>query len=186
VSAGVWNVPTQSLFETTSGSAGIGELLSRAGMQYLSEELRSRWQRSVENIRSQSNPKQREAFIDARRALILALQDVGAGLLLGSDAPQIMNVPGFSVHQELSYLVAAGLTPLQALQSGTMNVARFFGEPDQGEVAAGFVADFILLEENPLHDIGATTRISGVMRAGEWYSRKQLDRMLMEIEDRGI
>ena len=185
-SAGVWNVPTQSLFDTTAGTATIEELLARPGMQYLSPALRSRWQRSVENIRSQSIPEQREAFITARRALIRALQDAGAGLLLGSDAPQIMNIPGFSAHQELAYLVAAGLTPLQALQSGTVNVARFFGHRDQGEVAAGHVADFILLENNPLQEIGATIGISGVMRAGEWYSREQLDRMLEEIEDRGI
>ncbi|NIP17417.1 MAG: amidohydrolase family protein, partial [Xanthomonadales bacterium] len=115
-----------------------------------------------------------------------ALQDARAGLLLGSDAPQIMNVPGFSVHQELAWLVEAGLTPLQALQTGTINVATFFGDRNHGEVAAGYVADFILLESNPLEDIGATTGIRGVMRNGTWYGRERLDGMLKGVRERGI
>ena len=184
--AGVWSVPTQSLFETTAGTITLDELMARPGMKYLSPALRSRWKRSVENIREQSGREQRSAFLSARRALIRELQHAGASLLLGSDAPQIMNVPGFSVHQELAYMVAAGLTPLQALQSGTLNVARFFGHRDRGEVAAGFVADFVLLENNPLNDIGATRGISGVMRAGNWYGRERLDQMLKDVEERGI
>ncbi len=137
-------------------------------------------------FREQSSEEQRVAFNTARRALIRELQQAGAGLLLGSDAPQIMNVPGFSVHQELQYLVNAGLTPLQALQTGTINVARFFGAPDQGEVAGNHVADFILLKDNPLLDIGATRSILGVMRAGKWYDRGQLDRILQDVAERGI
>jgi imidazolonepropionase-like amidohydrolase len=184
--AGVWNVPTQSLLDTTAGTATIDALLGRPGMQFLTPGLRARWKSSVESIRSRTTPEQREAFLTARRALLVALQDSGAGLLLGSDAPQIMNVPGFSVHQELAYLVRAGLTPLQALQSGTVNVARFFGNRDKGEIAAGYAADLILLESNPLLDIRATTGISGVMRAGTWFSREQLNRMLEQVEERGI
>ena len=184
--AGVWSVPTQSLFETTAGMITIDELMARPGMKYLSPALRSSWKRSVENIRERYTREQRNAFLTARRALIRELQHAGAGLLLGSDAPQIMNVPGFSVHQELAYMVAAGLTPLQALQSGTVNVARFLGHPDRGEVAAGYAADFILLESNPLDNIRATSGILGVMRAGNWYGRERLDRMLRDVEERGI
>jgi imidazolonepropionase-like amidohydrolase len=184
--AGVWNVPTQSLFETTAGVLTNEELLARPGMEYLSPELRSDWLRRMEDLRAGFSPAQRRAFIEARRALIRALQDARAGLLLGSDAPQIMNVPGFSVHQELQHLVTAGLTPLQALQAGTVNVARFFGHADQGEVVAGYVADFILLRNNPLQDIGATMGIEGVMRDGRWYGRDRLDRMLAEVRQRGI
>ncbi len=184
--AGVWSVPTLSLFVTTAGSITLDELMARPGMKYLSPALRSSWKRSVENIREQSGREQRSAFLSARRALIWELQHAGAKLLLGSDAPQIMNVPGFSVHQELAYMVAAGLTPLQALQSSTLNVARFFGHRDRGEVAAGFAADFVLLENNPLNDIGATGGILGVMRAGNWYGRERLDQMLKDVEERGI
>ena len=184
--AGVWSVPTQSLFETTAGMITVEELMARPGMKYLSPALRSSWKRSVENIRERYTREQRNAFLTARRALIRELQHAGAGLLLGSDAPQIMNVPGFSVHQELAYMVSAGLTPLQALQSGTVNVARFLRHPDRGEVAAGYAADFILLESNPLDNIRAISGILGVMRAGNWYDRERLNRMLRDVEERGI
>ena len=184
--AGVWNVPTQSLFETTSGFSPMEELLSRTGMEYLTAELRSRWRDSVVDLRDRSSDAERRNFLHARRTLILALQDAGAGLLLGSDAPQIMNVPGFSVHQELAYLVNAGLTPLQALQSGTINVARFFGDGNRGEIAPGFLADLLLLEDNPLENIDATTKIIGVMRAGTWFDRSKLDEMLSGVRERGI
>jgi imidazolonepropionase-like amidohydrolase len=184
--AGVWNVPTQSLFETTAGTMSVEELLERPGMQYLSPEILNDWKQRVAGFREQTTEDQRVAFNTARRTLIRELQEAGAGLLLGSDAPQIMNVPGFSVHQELQYLVNAGLTPLQALQTGTINVARFFGHQDQGEVAENHLADFILLKGNPLLDIGATRGIMGVMRAGRWYDRGQLDYLLQGVAERGI
>lgn len=184
--AGVWSVPTQSLLETTAGAEPLADLLARPGMEYLAPETREAWQRAVENMRGRASAEQRAAFLRARRALIAALQDAGAGLLLGSDAPQIMNVPGFSVHQELAYLVASGLTPLQALQSGTTHVARFLGQTNEGEVAAGHVADIVILEANPLDDIGASARVSGVFRGGDYYSRARLDEMLSGIRERGI
>ena len=89
--------------------------------------------------------------MDVRRKLIKALHAGGAGLLLGSDAPQIYNVPGFSIHRELESLVAAGLTPYQALETGTRNVAVFFGTlPKTGTIEVGKQADLILLDANPL------------------------------------
>jgi imidazolonepropionase-like amidohydrolase len=184
--AGVWNVPTQSLFETTSGFMSIADLLARPGMEYLSDDLSTRWQNSVRDIRSRSSDAERRNFLSSRRSLIAELQESGAGLLLGSDAPQIMNVPGFSVHQELAYLVGAGLTPLQALQTGTINVARFLGNENYGDIAPGQLADLLLLRTNPLDDIGASTGILGVMRAGTWYGRHELDDMLAEVKSRGI
>ena len=67
-------------------------------------------------------------MFDHRSATIAT---AGAGLLLGSDAPQIFNVPGFSVHRELGFLVAAGLSPYEALQTGTTAAAEFLGETQE-------------------------------------------------------
>lgn len=184
--AGVWNVPTQSLFETTAGAMSVEALLARPGMTFLSEALASSWEQAVRQVRQQSTAEQRDRFLSARRALIAELQDAGAGLLLGSDAPQIMNVPGYSTHQELAWLVGAGLTPLQALQSSTVNVAQYFGDKDRGSIEAGYVADLVLLKANPLEDISASSEVLGVMRAGRWFDRAALDRMLDGVRQRGI
>jgi imidazolonepropionase-like amidohydrolase len=185
-SAGVWNVPTQTLLEHTLGERSLDELLARPSMAYVSEPVRERWVQAVTDFRARIPLDQRRAFVAIRRQLLDELQKAGAGLLLGSDAPQIMNVPGFSVHEELALMVAAGLTPLQALQSGTLNVARFLGETDSGAVRVGFVADLILLERNPLEDIRATRHILGVARSGHWIGRAELDRALQAIAGRGI
>ncbi len=184
--AGVWQVPTQSLFETTTGELSIEALKARPGMDMLGDELLGNWVNAVTNIRGQMSLEQRRAFLQARRALLDAMQEAGVGLLLGSDAPQIMNVPGYSVHQELAWLVDAGLTPLEALQTGTLNVARFFGETDRGEVAPGQVADLVLLAANPLEDIGNTARILGVARDGRWYGRAELDERLAGVRTRKL
>lgn len=121
--------------------------------------------------------------IDIRRKLILALHEAGAGLLLGSDAPQVFNVPGFAIHRELGYLVATGLTPYEALLTGTVNPAVFFGQ-DQvfGTIETGKEADLVLLDANPLEDISNTRRIHGVMLRGRWLPRKELDGILAGFE----
>ena len=106
----------------------------------------------------------------------------GVGILLGSDAPQVWNVPGFSVHRELDALVAAGLSPFEALKTGTVNVATFLKESDKsGTVAQGKVADLILLDANPLTDIANSTKINGVMVQGRWLPKVEIDRKLAAL-----
>jgi imidazolonepropionase-like amidohydrolase len=186
VAAGVWNVVTQSLLENIYGDQSIESLLARPGMKYIGPSLQQSWVKSVKRARSEITIDDRKRFIEARRRLIYELQQAGAGLLLGSDAPQIMNVPGFSIHEELGFLVAAGLTPLQALQTGTIRTAQFFGFQDQGSIRAGMQADLVLLRDNPLENIQATADIQGVMRGGTWYPASQLASMLAAVANRGL
>jgi imidazolonepropionase-like amidohydrolase len=114
-----------------------------------------------------------------RRRLIKALYDRGVPFLLGSDAPQLWNVPGFSAHRELGALVAAGLTPYQALRTGTVDVARFLGEEGRsGVVRVGARADLLVLDANPLAGIGNTLRINGVVVHGRWIGPAERGRML--------
>jgi imidazolonepropionase-like amidohydrolase len=125
------------------------------------------------------------ALVALRREIIKALHDAGAGLLLGSDAPQVFNVPGFSLHRELEAIVAAGLTPFEALRTGTVNPAVFFEATDEfGAVRAGLAADLILAARNPLEDVTALARPDGVMVRGRWLDRAELDRKLAEIAAR--
>jgi imidazolonepropionase-like amidohydrolase len=118
-----------------------------------------------------------------RQRLIRELHGAGAGLLLGSDSPQIFNVPGFAIHRELEFLVDAGLTPFAALETGTINAARFFAqELDYGSVTTGKVADLVLLDANPLQDISNSGRVHGVMLSGRWLSRSDIDGLLKQYE----
>jgi imidazolonepropionase-like amidohydrolase len=113
---------------------------------------------------------------------VKALQDAGAGLLLGTDAiPDSRGSPG-QVHQELNALVRAGLTPYQALAAGTRNVAQYFGTLDSsGTVAVGKRADLVLLYGNPLADVRHTREPAGVMIKGRWLDRVALDQRLLAL-----
>jgi len=177
--AGTWNVPTESLIEHLVGDLSIADLRNRPEMRYMPDETVQRW---VEAKEEQLNERGFNAEIGAhaieiRREIILALHEAGAGLLLGSDAPQVFNVPGFSLHHELAFLVNAGLTPYEALQTGTTAVAEFL-QTNTGVVAIGRDADLLLLDANPLVDIDNSRRVHGVMVRGTWYSFFELEKRL--------
>ena len=174
-----WNVPTEALFEHRVADIPITDLQNRPEMRYVPKATAEQWLRTRERQQNERgfSPAIATRAVAIRRKLILALHDAGAGLLLGSDAPQVFNVPGFSAHHELAFLVAAGLTPFEALQTGTTAVARFLGS-NTGVVAVGRDADLLLLDADPLEDIANTRRIHGVMLRGIWYPARDLDRRL--------
>ncbi|MCP4978274.1 MAG: amidohydrolase family protein, partial [Maribacter sp.] len=114
--------------------------------------------------------------------LIKKLQDGGHGMLLGSDAPQLFNVPGFSIHHEMDALKDVGLSPLEIIQSGTINPAIYFGMANTfGSIKEGLDADLVLVDANPLKDISALQRISGVMIRGNWLSKETISKKLENI-----
>lgn len=179
--AGVWNVPTQTLFENVVGPDDPATLSNRPEMKYMPEATVEEWAARKRDAIGDGDFDRATAdrAIELRRRLILELHRRGAELLLGSDAPQIFNVPGFSIHRELALLVAAGLTPYEALVTGTVNPARWFGAgASRGTVAVGQDADLVLLNDDPLADIRNSRRVYGVMIRGRWLGRAELDRLL--------
>ena len=182
--AGVWNVPTQSLIERLLAPASPEEMAARPEVRYMPDETVESWKEAKAGFDAdpRNTAERAEAFIRLRRDLIRALHEAGAPLLLGSDAPQVFQVPGFSVHDELELLVASGLTPYEALVTGTRNVATFFGDGGEyGTVREGRVADLVLLEANPLEDVSATRGIRGVMARGRWLPASEIRRRLEAI-----
>jgi hypothetical protein len=140
-----------------------------------------------------ANPTRRvdvPAFLERERRaypfvqhLALGLQQEGARLLLGSDASQAGLFPGKAAHVELAELVKAGLSPFEALATGTRNAGAFITEHVDpmarfGTVALGQRADLLLLPGNPLEDVGQAGQALGVMVRGQWLAREQLQRML--------
>ncbi len=174
-----WNVATESLFERRVSEVTVAELSSLPEMLYMPRATVQEWAESKQRQENERgfDPEIANRAIEVRRMLIKALHDAGAGLLLGSDAPQVFNVPGFSLHHELQLLVDAGLTPFEALSTGTIAAAEFF-ETNTGSIAVGRDADLVLLDSNPLIDISNTRRIHGVMLRGTWYSATQLTTLL--------
>lgn len=94
-------------------------------------------------------------------------------------------MPGFSVHDELRLLVEAGLTPRQAIQTGTSNAAMFFDAIDEvGTVEVGKRADLLVAKKNPLKKVGTLRDPAGVMVNGVWLPEAELERRLQELAAR--
>jgi imidazolonepropionase-like amidohydrolase len=177
--AGTWNVPTQTLIEHRLSNLSVDSLRNRPEMQYMPEKTLLQWMAIKDQLWSETgfDPDVARLAVAIRRSLILALHRAGARLLLGSDAPQVFNVPGFSAHRELDLLVESGLSPFEALQTGTTAPAEFLGT-NTGSVATGKDADLLLLDANPLVDISNSRRIHGVMLRGQWLPARELESRL--------
>ena len=120
--------------------------------------------------------------IDTFSALLFEMHEAGVPLLLGTDSFGAV-VPGFSVHQELRLMVDAGLSPYEALRTGTVNVAAYLGEAAiAGTVEVSKRADFVLVEDNPLVDIGNAAEVWGLFTHGKWHTSSDLANMLVEAK----
>jgi len=133
----------------------------------------------------------RSGSLDARDAFLHrfahALQDAGVPLVAGTDAPSVPGmVPGESLHEDLRALGDAGFTPYEALSTATRNAGRFIhdtvpGAIPFGEVAAGFRADLVLTDANPIDDLATLRAPLGVMSHGVWYDKARLDQLLAGV-----
>jgi len=113
-------------------------------------------------------------------AVVRRLHERGAGLLLGSDT--YLTVPGFSALQELGLFVRAGLTPYEALQTGTINAARALHKQDTlGTVDVEKRADLLLLQANPLADVANVRKLVGVTLRGRWLPQSELQNRLAAV-----
>lgn len=193
--AGVYNVPTMYLWENFVVSESAESIAaSREEFRYAPRSWVNGWvnqkqQRDRLNQQLGVTAADATLHIQLRRQMLKALADEGAPLLMGTDSPQMFNVPGFALHRELTVAAAAGLTPFQILQSGTANVARYAREVlgkdgNFGVVAPGMRADLVLLQSNPLLDVGNLTKRAGVMVRGHWVSGDEIARGLADLEAR--
>ncbi|CAN5753525.1 amidohydrolase family protein [soil metagenome] len=187
--AGVAMVPTQTLMEYFANDMTGDQLAAREDYRYWIPGQVEQWrQQKNDRLASSETPPaaQRARYNEIRREMIRALHDGGVPILLGSDAPQVWNVPGFATHRELHEYVRAGLTPYQALRTGTVNIAEHLGEGGRrGVVRPGARADLILLDANPLEDITSTLRIHGVVVGGRWIGPEERQRLLGELRTDG-
>ena len=146
------------------------------------------WKRFTEQIVHEFNTDDlatRKRFVEKELEVVNAMHRAGVPFLAGTDTPPGVYIfPGFSLHEELQRFVAAGFTPLEALQTATLNPAKFLGMEDRlGTIEKGKLADMVLLDANPLDDVANTQKIAGVVANGRYLSRADLDKMLAQVQD---
>jgi imidazolonepropionase-like amidohydrolase len=180
--AGIANVPTMPLWEVILGLHDPASMNNRPELRYMPPQTRQAWADRVRTTFASADKTAVQKQITLRNRMLKALSDAGTMILLGSDAPQLYSVPGFSLQREMETMVAAGMTPYQVLASGTINVARFHkNESETGTVAVGRRADLLLVDGNPLQDIRNMGRKSGVMVKGRWLPWSEIQQRLDQI-----
>ena len=175
----VYVVPTMYLWENLYGTADPEPFLNLPEMRYVSAQQREGWRRQASGG-PRAGPEALEAFFSLRKRILKELADSGVGVLMGTDSPQMFNVPGFALHRELRVMAESGMTNHRILESGTVAVGRYVREHlgiDHafGTVAVGQRADLVLLGSNPLEDLENLTDRLGVMVRGEWVSRAEIE-----------
>ncbi len=144
-------------------------LLMRPGMEDVPDNAQS--VRSVPGLLQRTGWRAADfdAFRRSRRRqdqFVREYKRAGGAIAAGSDAANQLLIPGYSLHEEMALLVAAGLTPLEAITAATRRGAQLLQADSLGMIAQGKVADLVVLNANPASNIGATRNIALVMIRG--------------------
>lgn len=160
------------------------EIRAQPDFRFYPESVQKTWFNFYKNNRMINTVplEKRKRWIELREKMIKAIHDAGGKIMAGSDTPEFLWLYGFGMHYELKALRDAGLSNYAVLEAGTRNGHEYLGSLDKaGTIQKGKRADLIVLDANPLDDISNTTRRSGVMLKGKWYTQPELDRWLDEI-----
>jgi len=182
-----WQCPTL-VWERGGNLIDVSDFSKDERVKYVPASWKNKtWKRFTDEITQgygTDNLAIRKRFIEKELEVVGMLHKAGVAFLAGTDTPAGVHIfPGYSLHEELQRFVAAGFTPLEALQTATLNPARFFGMEEQiGAVEKGKLADLVLLSANPLEDIANTQKIAAVIVNGRYYRRADLDKMLGGVE----
>jgi hypothetical protein len=180
-----WQVPTLEIKRSLS-YVDDGNFYNDPRMKYIPAAELEEWKPENNFFLKYRTPE----FIRVKKLLyqkefdlVREMRRAGVGFLLGTDIPAAYAYTGFTIHDELALFVQAGFTPLEALQTATINPAKFLGlEKSLGTIEKGKFADLILLDANPLEDIANTKKISAVVVNGKYLPKDSLQKMLMDVE----
>jgi Amidohydrolase family len=180
--SGTWVNPTLAVEEglARTGTPWYSERLTSPEMRFVDSATMAWWTslgrpRLADTARASApravdeygSPRAR-AVVEMKRATVASLRARGARMLVGSDVPNPLMVPGFAVHEELAALVRAGITPFDAIAMATRDAAQFVGGDRFGVVEPGTRADLLIVAGNPLADVSRLRQPTAVMVRGRW------------------
>jgi imidazolonepropionase-like amidohydrolase len=180
--ARTWQVPT---FVATDPDRCCVRAADDPRARYLPDAARQWWEGAAPAAAPDADRVTPRRMLQKRLEIVGMFHRFGVPLLAGTDAPIPWVYPGLSLHDELAWLVRAGLAPAEALRTATSNPARFLDRTgDFGSVARGKLADLVLLDANPLRDIANTRTVRAVVLDGELFDQAAILKWLEFVADR--
>ncbi|KZB84504.1 amidohydrolase family protein [Amycolatopsis regifaucium] len=180
---GTWHSPTLTINRIVTQPAGTHQRDPR--LKYVPADIRESWAVGIERFapKTLSEIALQERYYQDTLRLVGVAHEAGVGIIGGTDCLNPYTFPGSGLHEELAFLVEAGLSPVQALKTVTGDAAKFLGrEHTSGTVTAGKEADLVLLEANPAADIRNVAKIDLVITRGRVLDKTTRQRMLDAVE----
>jgi len=180
---GTWMCPTLSVLRAQA-FIGDPDFRNDARLKYIQNFLKKQfWEDGFgfSSRTAEDNARARRVF-QKQIEVVGMMKRAGVDFIAGSDTANPYVFPGFSLHDELALLVQAGFTPMEALQAATRDPARYLGRLDSvGTIEKGKIADLVLLDANPLAEIGNTRKVNAVVVGGTLITKPELDKMLADV-----
>ena len=176
-----WQVPTLGL-HTLQTRKHVTREDWRETFQLLPDTMSKQWLAGSDGIKAME--KTAESILQANWAknMVKKIHEKGIGIMAGTDCPIAYLTPGYSLHEELALLVESGLNPLEAIESATTMPATYFSMEDElGLIKEGFLADLVILENNPLDKIENSKSIEAIFKSGKYRSRADLDELIKDL-----
>jgi hypothetical protein len=178
-----WQIPTLTV-NIGSTERFFASEEWKESFKYLPDSIGKRWTINMEQIMSEEPSAFNRKFSSWKLKIVDKIHQAGIEMMAGTDTPVGYLTPGLSLHQELALLVEAGLSPLDAIKTATLNPARYFNlENELGSIKENMWADLILLDANPLENINNTKRIYAVLKQGKYFDRNELDEILERLKN---
>jgi len=176
---GIWQTPTLVAWSELATIGTPASAVSGDHLAYAGKSLRAGWAENQSLFATPKVAREMRAGSEVGAVVTRDMAKAGVGILAGCDSM----IAGFCVHDELAAMVRGGMTPLAALQTATLNPARYFVlQQTVGSVASGRRADLVLLDADPLTDITNVGRIRAVVVAGRFLDRTELDKLLAQVK----
>ncbi len=177
-----WQIPTLALNTFSSGKHYVKPEFKES-FTYLPDSIGQLWAKSSVALKTMEPSEFRKSYDQWNYMMVNKVHEAGIEIMAGTDTPIALLTPGLSLHEELAALVKAGLSPIDALKTATVNPAKYFNlEEELGNIKETMWADLVILNANPLEDINNTKSIDAIFKQGKYYSRKNLDTLLQTLK----
>ena len=178
-----WQIPTMAL-----NMGGFRALQVRPEYQesfsYLPDSIAEAWKKMITEFSGVAQSPFSKQYAQWMMNMVAKIHKAGIPIMAGTDTPIGFLTPGLSLHEELVVLVEAGLTPQEALQTATLNPAKYFNlENELGSIKENMWADLVILTANPLENIKNTQRIDAVVKQGKYYDREALNQIQKRLKE---